>query len=163
MSDYKKIIDFIKNQFPSQEFIPLHEPRFMGKEKDYVADAIDSTFVSSVGSYVNKFEEKMAEITGTKFAVATVNGTSALHMSLLISGVERDDEVITQPLTFIATTNAIAYIGARPVFIDVDLDTMGLSPKALKSFLEEETYKKGEYTYNKKTNKRITDLNLLFN
>jgi aminotransferase in exopolysaccharide biosynthesis len=132
----KKIVDFIQDIYNTKEFIPLHEPRFNGNEKKYLNDCIDSTFVSSVGKYVDLFEEKFAQLVGSKYAIATVNGTSALHISLLLADVKKDDEVITQPLTFIATCNAISYIGAKPIFVDVDLDTMGLSPKSLKEFLE---------------------------
>lgn len=132
----QKIVDFIKQTFNTQEFIPLHEPKFMGKEKKYLNDCIDSTFVSSVGKYVDTFEKEFAQKVGSKYAVATVNGTAALHISLLLADVKSGDEVITQPLTFIATCNAISYIGAKPIFVDVDLDTMGLSPKSLKEFLE---------------------------
>ena len=132
----QKVVDFIKETFKTQEFIPLHEPRFIGNEKKYLNDCIDSTFVSSVGKYVDSFEKEFAKTVGSKFAIATVNGTAALHISLILADVKRDDEVITQPLTFIATCNAISYIGAKPVFVDVDLDTMGLSPESLKSFLE---------------------------
>ncbi|MFK5938615.1 MAG: LegC family aminotransferase [Sulfurimonas sp.] len=130
------IVNFIQDIYKTEEFIPLHEPRFFGNEKKYLNDCIDSTFVSSVGKYVDKFEEEFASYVGSKYAVATVNGTSALHIALILSGVTKDDEVITQALTFIATCNAIDYIGAKPIFVDVDLDTMGLSPKFLKEFLE---------------------------
>jgi perosamine synthetase len=133
----QNIVDFIKQIFKTNEFIPLHEPRFIGNEKKYLNDCIDSTFVSSVGKYVDTFEKEFAKKVGSKYAVATVNGTAALHVSLLLADVSRDDEVITQPLTFIATCNAISYIGAKPIFVDVDLDTMGLSPESLKGFLEE--------------------------
>lgn len=129
------IVDFIKQTFARQEFIPLHEPRFIGNEKKYLNDCIDSTFVSSVGKYVDTFEKEFAKTVGSKYAIATVNGTAALHISLILAGVKQDDEVITQPLTFIATCNAISYIGAKPIFVDVDLDTMGLSPKSLEAFL----------------------------
>lgn len=133
----KEVVDFIRKTFKSEDFIPLHEPRFTGNEKNYLNDCIDSTFVSSVGKYVDMFEEEFAKKVGSKYAVATVNGTAALHISLILSGVEESDEVITQPLTFIATCNAISYIGAKPIFVDVDLDTMGLSPKSLQDFLDE--------------------------
>ena len=132
----QEIIDFIRKTFSTDKFIPLHEPRFVGNEKKYLNDCIDSTFVSSVGQYVDRFEKDFAKIVGSKYAVATVNGTAALHISLILAGVKMDDEVITQPITFVATCNAISYIGATPVFTDVDLDTMGLSPQALKNFLE---------------------------
>jgi len=131
----QNIVDFIQKTFNTAEFIPLHEPRFTGNEKKYLNECIDSTFVSSVGKFVDEFEKQIAQFTGAKYAVATTNGTSALHISLLLAGVERGDEVITQPLTFIATCNAINYTGAASVFVDVDLDTMGLSPKSLKEFL----------------------------
>ena len=118
------------------DFIPLHRPVFEGNERQYLIDCIDSNFVSSVGSKVTEFEQKIADFTGSKYAVATVNGTSALHVSLNLAGVKQDDEVITQSLTFIATCNAISYTGAKPVFIDVDKDSMGMSADALKLFLE---------------------------
>lgn len=131
----KKIVDFIQETFKTKEFIPLHEPRFIGNEKKYLNDCIDSTFVSSVGKYVDQFEKEFSLKVGSKYAIATVNGTAALHISLILADVKKEDEVITQPLTFIATCNAISYIGAKPVFVDVDLDTMGLSPKSLENFL----------------------------
>ena len=134
---YKEIVGFIRQLYANpQGVIPLHAPVFQGNEKKYLNDCVDSTFVSSVGKYVDKFEEMVAEYTAAKKAIVTVNGTNALHLALLVSGVKPGDEVITQPLTFIATANAIAYTGAKPVFIDVDKDTMGLSPKALKEWLE---------------------------
>ena len=111
-------------------------PRFIGREKKYVIDAIDSTFVSSVGKYVDRFEEMICEITGAKYAIATVNGTCALHVALKLAGVQPGDEVITQPLSFVATANSIAYCGAKPIFIDVERETLGLDPTALKSFLQ---------------------------
>lgn len=132
----QKIVDFIQDTFKTKEFIPLHEPRFNGNEKKYLNDCIDSTFVSSVGKYVDTFEKEFASKVGSRYAVATVNGTAALHISLILADVKMDDEVITQPLTFIATCNAISYIGAKPIFVDVDIDTMGLSPSSLVSFLE---------------------------
>ena len=155
MSRNTDIINFIQSSFNSKEFIPLHEPRFRGNEKKYLLDTIDSTFVSSVGAYVDRFEATMAEITKTKKAVATVNGTSALQVALRLVGVEQGDEVITQALTFIATTNSILYNGASPVFIDVDIETMGLSPKAVRLFLEEYGELRKGLCFNKRTNKRI--------
>ncbi|MDD5211961.1 MAG: LegC family aminotransferase [Sulfuricurvum sp.] len=133
---FRDTVNFIQNLYTTKEFIPLHEPRFNGNEKAYLNECIDSTFVSSVGKFVDRFEVEFARTVGAKYAVATVNGTAALHISLILAGVEREDEVITQALTFIATANAISYIGAKPVFLDVDLDTMGLSPKAVRDFLE---------------------------
>lgn len=132
---FEKEINFIKNLYGNKEFIPLHEPVFSGNEKKYVLDTIDSTFVSSVGKYVDRFEEMIKDYTGAKHAIAVVNGTAALHMSLLLAGVKRDDLVITQALSFIATCNAISYIGAEPAFVDVDLKTLGLSVSALENFL----------------------------
>jgi perosamine synthetase len=135
---FNEIVQFIRALYRQPEgIIPLHAPVFMGNEKKYLEECIDSTFVSSVGKFVDQFEEKIAEYTGAKQAVACVNGTSALHMALILVGVERDTEVITQPLTFIATANAITYCSAKPVFLDVDKDTLGLSPIALKNWLEE--------------------------
>lgn len=153
---FKNITDTIKSQFPGQDFIPLHAPVFKGNEKKYVLDTIESTFVSSVGAYVNRFEEMMCELTGAKHAIAIVNGTNALHIALVMAGVQADDEVISQSLTFIATANAISYIGAQPVFIDVDKDTLGMSPNSLELFLEDNTVRKQDgFTYNKCTGKRV--------
>ncbi|MCD6068704.1 MAG: putative PLP-dependent enzyme involved in cell wall biosis [Bacteroidetes bacterium] len=153
---YNDIISKIKSLYPGQDFIPLHEPRFNEKDKAYVMDAIDSTFVSSVGKYVDKFEDMMRDYTGASYAIAAVNGTAALHMSLLIAGVERNDMVITQALSFIATCNAISYIGAEPVFVDVALNTLGMCPDKLKDFLKNETELKSGVCYHKKTGKRIS-------
>lgn len=154
---YKQVIEFIQELYQTKEFIPLHEPRFIGNEKKYVEECIDSTFVSSVGKFVDRFEEMIAEYTGAKYAIATVNGTAALHIALLLSDVKRDDEVITQPLTFIATANAINYTGASPLFIDVDRDTMGLSPIKLEEFLSTKTIiKEDGFCYNLDTGKRIS-------
>jgi perosamine synthetase len=133
---YEDVVAFIQKIYKTKDFIPLHEPKFVGNEKKYLNECIDSTFVSSVGKFVDEFEEKIASYTGAKYAVATSNGTSALHIALLLANVERDNEVITQPLTFVATCNAISYCNAKPIFIDVDIDTMGLSPLALQNFLE---------------------------
>ncbi len=133
---YNDVISFIRKTFNTpSDFIPLHEPRFIGNEKKYVMDTIDSTFVSSVGQYVDRFEGMMREYTGAKHAIAVVNGTAALHISLILAGVKKDDLVITQALSFIATSNAISYIGAEPVFIDVDPKRLGMSADALRTFL----------------------------
>ena len=155
MSNFNDIIGFIKNQYPSKDFIPLHEPNFTGKEREYVLDAIDSTFVSSVGAYVDKFELMMADLSKTKKSVAVVNGTSALQVALRLCGVGFGDEVLTQGLTFIATINSIIYNGASPVFLDVDLDTMGLSPNSVNAFLEAHGEIRDGFCFNKKTNKKI--------
>lgn len=156
MENYSTIISFIKKLYPNKTYIPLHEPIFVGNERKYVLDAIDSTFVSSIGEYVNRFEKMMAEVAGTKYAIAVVNGTAALHISLILSDVKQDDEVITQALTFTATTNAISYLGAKPVFIDIDKDTLGMSPNSLNTFLNEFGIRKEDgFTYNKLSGKRI--------
>lgn len=132
---HKEFISFTQKTFNTEEFIPLHAPIFIGNEKKYLNECIDSTFVSSVGKFVDQFEVNIAKYTGAKHAIATSNGTSALHIGLLMAGVTKDDEVITQPLTFIATCNAISYIGAHPIFVDVDKDSLGLSPEKLEHFL----------------------------
>jgi len=153
---FEPVINYIRELFNTPEgFVPLHAPYFGGNEKKYLADTIDSTFVSSVGAYVNRFEEMMAEITGAKYAVATTNGTVALQLSLVVAGVQRGDEVVTQPVTFVATANAITHAGATPVFVDVDRDTMGLSPDALEIFLKENATVKSGVAYNNKTGKKI--------
>ena len=153
---YNETVSFIRSTFNTPEaFIPLHEPRFIGKEREYVMDAIDSTFVSSVGAYVDRFEKMMTEITGAKYAVATVNGTAALHICLVLAGVTNEDEVITQPLTFVATANSIAYTGAKPVFVDVDKDTLGLSPEKLEAFLNANAEMRDGKCYNKTTGRRF--------
>lgn len=157
MSDSKidQIVQIIKDEFATDKFIPLHEPYFGGNEKKYLEECIDSTFVSSVGPFVDLFEQRIAEITETKKGVAVVNGTAGLQVALRLVGVQANDEVLTQALTFIATANAINYNQAKPVFIDVDRDTMGLSPSALKAFLEEFGELREGSTFNKKTGKRI--------
>ena len=132
----QNIVNFIKQTYNTNSFIPLHEPKFIGNEKQYLNECIDSTFVSSVGKFVDLFESGFAKYVGSKYAIATVNGTSALHIALKLVGVEQGNEVITQPLTFIATVNAISYCQAQPIFIDVDIDTLGMSPLSLKNFLE---------------------------
>jgi perosamine synthetase len=151
-----QIVKFIKEQFPKEEKISLHAPIFQGNEKKYLIDAIDSTFVSSVGSYVDKFEEMIGEISNSKKGVAVVNGTAALQVAMQLAGVVRGDEVVTQALTFIATINAINYTGAEPIFLDVDLDTMGLSPLAVEEFLDTYGELRNGVCFNKKTNKRIS-------
>lgn len=150
------IIEFIKNKFNNQEFVPLHSPLFVGNEKKYINDSIDSTYVSSVGAYVDKFEEMVKTFTGSKYAIATVNGTSALHISLILSGVKKNDLVLTQPFTFISTCNAISYIGAEPYFLDIDSNTLGLSASKLQKFLEEDTIKINDEIFEKKSKRRIS-------
>ena len=149
------VIKFIRSIYDKDKFIPLHEPRFVGNEKKYLNECIDSTFVSSVGKFVDEFEKKIAKYTGAKYAVATNNGTSAIHISLIVGGVKQDDEVITQPVNFVACCNAISYCNAKPIFIDVDKDSMGLSPSALKFFLENNTTVKNKQCINNRTHKVI--------
>ena len=151
---YEKTIQFIKELY-GQDRVPLAVPKFIGNEKKYLEECIDTTFVSSVGPFVDCFEKDMAEYTGAKRAVVCVSGTNALHMALMLAGVERDDEVLTQALTFIATCNALSYIGARPVFLDVDKDTMGLSPRAVRDWLVKNTEQKNGQCYNKNTGRRV--------
>jgi aminotransferase in exopolysaccharide biosynthesis len=135
--------------------IPLHAPVFDGNERKYLLDCIDSTFVSSVGEYVNRFEKELAEYVGAKRAVVTVNGTSALQVALRLAGVMPGDEVLTQALTFVATANSIHYCNAHPVFLDVDRDRLGLSPDAVSDFLNEHAVRKSDGVYNKDTSRRI--------
>ena len=153
---FEKIVDFIRKTFNKPSgFIALHEPVFAGNEKKYLEECIDTTYVSSVGKFVDQFEIEMAKYAGVAKAVVCVNGTNAIHLALQLVGVQRDCEVITQPLTFIATANAIAYCGAIPVFLDVDKETMGLSPKSLQQFLEGQTEQKNGNCYNKTTGRKI--------
>ena len=154
MEKFEQIVSFIKSIY-KKDFIALHEPIFIGNEKKYLNECIDSTFVSSVGKYVDKFEEMLADYVGSKYAVAVSNGTSALFIALKIVGVKEGDEVITQPLTFVATANAISYCNAKPIFVDVDLDTLGLSPKSLKEFLEKNCEIVDNKCINKTTGKTI--------
>lgn len=152
---YQHITDFIHKLYGTPDFVPLHVPTFAGNEKAYLMECIDSTFVSSVGKFVDRFEEEVARYTGAAAAVVCVSGTNALHMAMMLVGVERGDEVLTQALTFVATCNAISYIGAHPVFIDVDRDTMGLSPAAVQQWLETHAELRPDGCYNKETGRRI--------
>lgn len=152
---YQETIQFIQNKFNTKEFIPLHVPVFKGNERKYVMDTLDSSFVSSVGAYVDLAEKMMVDISQTKSAVAVVNGTCGLQIALQLAGVRRGEEVLTQALTFVATSNAIFYSGAEPVFLDVDYDTMGLSPNTVIEYLDEFAEKRESGTYNKKTGRRI--------
>lgn len=153
---YDQVIDFVRQTFQQpQGVVPLHAPRFIGNEKKYLCECIDTTYVSSVGKFVDLFEDMVAEYTGAKRAVVCVNGTNALHIAMLLAGVQADDEVISQPLTFIATANAISYIGAFPIFLDVDLDTMGLSPARMREWLRVNTVFRNNECYNKISGRRI--------
>ncbi|WP_298542688.1 LegC family aminotransferase [uncultured Aquimarina sp.] len=152
---YQEFISFVQEIFKTKDFIPLHAPVFKGNEKKYINECIDSTFVSSVGKFVDQFEAEVAKFTGAKHAIATSNGTAALHIALLMAGVNQNDEVITQPLTFIATLNALSYIGAHPIFVDVDKDTLGLSPEKLEYFLSNNTEIINGECINKITKRKI--------
>ena len=150
---YDEVLAYIRSIYGGKDFIPLHEPKFFGNEKKYVLDAIDSTFVSSVGEYVDRFEAQFAQFVASKYAVATVNGTAALHTALHLLGVASGDEVITQALTFVATCNAIKYCGAQPVFIDICRQTLSLSPQKLEAYLLENTIQTNGNCINKETGK----------
>jgi perosamine synthetase len=156
MKNIKETISFIQDIYKTKEFIPLHVPTFGGNEKKYLNETIDSTFVSSVGAYVDQFEEMMCFISKTKKAVAVVNGTAGIQIALRLVGVKAGDEIITQALTFVATANAIVYNNAAPIFLDVDIDTMGLSPKAVEEFLNEFGDLREDGCYNKKSGKKIS-------
>ncbi|UKJ08227.1 LegC family aminotransferase [Solitalea lacus] len=153
---YKPVVDFIRSHYQTDNFIALHEPVFIGNERAYVLETIDSTFVSSVGKFVDRFEEMIREYTGAKYAVATVNGTAALHMAMLVAGVNSNDLVITQSLSFIATCNAISYLNAEPVFVDVDLKTLSLSPEKLEVFLNENAEVINNECFHIETGRRIS-------
>lgn len=149
------LVGIVREMYGDEGFIPLHAPVFAGNEKAYLADCIDTTLVSSIGPYVDRFEAAMRAITGASYAVATMNGTAALHLALLLANAGPEDEVITQALGFVATSNAIAYLGAHPVFIDVDHDTLSLSPKALATWLERRAERRADGAYNRETGRRI--------
>ena len=149
-------VEFVRQVYSTNEFIPLHRPLFTGKERDYVVKTLESTYVSTVGEEVEEFEKKIADYTGAKHVVATTNGTSALHTALLCARVGQGEEVITSPLTFVATCNAIQYCGAEPIFIDIDELTLGLSPDRLTEyFLENTEIRDDLLCWNVKTNKII--------
>jgi aminotransferase in exopolysaccharide biosynthesis len=156
MNNLQNTISFIQDLYKTKDVIPLHAPNFNGNEKKYLLNTIDSTYVSSVGPYVNQFEEMMSSITKTKKAIAVMNGTAGIQIALRLVGVNNGDEVITQALTFVATANAITYNNATPIFLDVDIDTMGLSPKAVSEFLTEFGVLREDGCYNKKTGKKIS-------
>lgn len=149
------IVEFVRDTYKTDEFIPLHAPTFGGNEKAYVMETIESTFVSSVGKFVDDFERKIEAYTGTAKAVATVNGTAALHAALHMADVQRGDLVITQALTFVATCNALYHMGAEPIFVDVSLVSLGLCPKAVDAFLEENAEVTDVGCIHKKTGRRI--------
>jgi len=134
---HNKLIKFVRDTYATDDFIPLHVPTFNGNEKAYVNQTIDSTFVSSVGQYVNDFEAHIERYTGAGKAVATVNGTAALHTALYMAGVQAGDLVITQALTFVATCNALFHMGAQPIFVDVSKVSLGLCPRSMATYLEQ--------------------------
>ena len=156
MKSIQNTISFIQDIYKTNSAIPLHAPNFNGNEKKYLLQTIDSTYVSSVGAYVNQFEDMISSITKTKKAIAVVNGTAGIQVALRLAGVNSGDEVITQALTFVATANAIKYNNASPIFLDVDMDTMGLSPIAVAEFLEENGDLRDDGCFNKKTGKKIS-------
>jgi aminotransferase in exopolysaccharide biosynthesis len=152
----EQITNFIRELYKSNDFIPLHAPTFGGNEKKYVLETIDSTFVSSVGKFVDQFEKEIELFTGSAKAVATVNGTAALHAALYVAGVKRNDLVITQALTFVATGNVIYHMGAEPIFVDVSLNTLGLCPQATAEYLEDNAILNADgQCIHKKTRRRI--------
>jgi perosamine synthetase len=153
---FEDFVNFVRDLYSTQEPIPLHAPQFHGNEKKYLLETVESTFVSSMGEFVDYFERSVQNYTGIKYAIATVNGTAALHLALKLSGAARDTEVITQSLTFVATCNAIRYCEANPVFVDVEKSTLGLSPQSLEEFLEEYCELRDDgFCWNKSTNRRI--------
>lgn len=135
--------------------IALHEPCFFGKEWVYVKDCLDSAWVSSIGNYVDRFEQMLSEFTGVKRAVAVVNGTAALHICLKLLGVDPGDEVLIPSLTFVATANAVSYCGAIPHFVDSEEQTLGLDPKKLSEYLKEIAIIRSDGCLNKRTGRRI--------
>lgn len=151
---FATLIDFVRDQYGTSAPIPLHAPVFGGHEREYVVDAIDTTFVSSVGPCVGRFERQVAEYTGSAAAVATVNGTAALHVALMLAGVQPGDLVVTQPLTFVGTCNAIAYCGADPVFVDVERTTLGMSAAALERWLSDNAFVDDDGTCRTKDDRR---------
>lgn len=152
----RNFVNFVREIYGDKKLIPLHEPRFFGKEKEYLTNTINSSYVSSVGEYTNQFEKSLINFTKSKYAVATINGTSALHIALISVGVRKGDEVLTQSLTFVATCNAIRYCDAEPIFIDVNKKTLGLSAEIMESFLSENCEVRNDgFCWNKNTNKIV--------
>lgn len=153
---FEEVITGIRKLFGDPEGpIPLHAPWFDRADEEAVAAAVRSTFVSSIGPDITAFEQDLAAFTGAPHAVAVVNGTAALHTALLLAGCGPGDLVITQPFTFIATCNAIAYTGARPVFLDIDGDTLGLSPEAVRGWLEKECEQRSGVCVHKASGLRV--------
>ncbi|WP_018702964.1 LegC family aminotransferase [Anaeromusa acidaminophila] len=154
--DISQLLGVLKSILPKEKgFIPLHEPNFAGAEWSYVKECLDTGWVSSVGKFVDLFEEKLAEYTGVKRAVAVVNGTAALHISLLAAGVEQNEEVLMPALTFIATANAVSYCGAVPHFVDSEYNTLGVDAKKLRDYLQKIALLKNDVCYNRQSGRRI--------
>ncbi len=150
------LIEFIRRHYQRSEgLIPLHAPCFDESEKRLVVDCIDSTFVSSVGQYVTEFEQQIADYTGAKHAVAVVNGTMGLYLALKVIGLQPNDLVITQSLTFVATPNAIKMHQADPVFVDVERETLGLCPQSLNQFLTEQTHQQNGQCVHRQTGRVV--------
>lgn len=137
---HQRLIDFVKDIYQTDEFIPLHQPTFRDVEKQYLNEVIDSTFVSSVGRYVDEFETQLTDFTKTSKTVAVVNGTAALHTCLYLAGVKANDMVITQAVTFVATCNALHHMGATPVFVDVEMNSLSMCPSALDEYLNDNAH-----------------------
>lgn len=153
---FKSFIELVRDIYNTSDYIPLHEPTFIGNERKYVLEALDSTFVSSIGEFVNNFENYVAEYTGNNFAIATVNGTAALHVALKLAGVENKDQVITQSLSFVATSNAIHYCNAEPIFIDVNKATLSLCPEKLEEYLDQNCeVREDGFCWSINSNKRV--------
>lgn len=154
---FKDIFDFIRKLYNQPTgLIPLHAPVFIGNEKKYLNECIDTTYVSYVGKFVTQFEDITKKYTKSEFAIAVSNGTSAMQIALMAAGVNPGDEVITQPLTFVATANAIFHCRAKPVFVDIEKSTLGMAPEKLEEFLSETTVLKSTGVYNKITSNKIS-------
>ncbi len=151
----ENLIRALRKVLPVEENYPLHEPLFCGNENKYVQECIDTGWVSSVGKFVDRFEEDLAAYTGVKRAVAVVNGTAALHICLILSNVQPYDEVLVPALTFIATANVVTYCHAVPHFVDSSLETLGIDPDALEAYLAEIGEIRADGCYNRKTGRRI--------
>ncbi len=149
------LLEALRNVLPSSDSYLLHEPLFCGHENKYVQECIDTGWVSSVGKFVDRFEEDLAAYTGVKRAVAVVNGTAALHVCLIVSDVQPNDEVLVPALTFIATANAVTYCYAVPHFVDSAYDTLGIDPDVIDAYLSEIGELRANGCYNKKTGRRI--------
>src|SRR5579864_7650539 len=157
--DLERTVAAIRQALPADiTQAPLHRPCFAGHEWDYLKECLDSSYVSSVGSFVVRFEQQMAEVAGTRHAVAVINGTAALHICLLLAGVQAGDEVLAPALTFVATANAIAYCGGISHFVDSEPQTLGIDPRTLRDYLHDIAERQGERLINRRTGRRIAAL-----